>query len=82
MFATIIKSVSYKSLFPIKVKQRLKIGHMGVVTAFLYCFLYKNIYVIESQLFHMKNQENKVFSIRKALYSLRQCSCVWYQTSY
>ena len=46
-FTTVVKTVSYKYFFAIGVKQGLKIRHMDVVTAFIYGFLDKDIYVIQ-----------------------------------
>ncbi len=80
IFATVVKPVSYKALFRIKVKRDLIIQHMDVVTAFLYGFLDETIYIIQPTLFKVKGSQYFVCLLRKALYGLNQAFQVWYQT--
>lgn len=44
-FAAIVKLISYKYLFEVSLKRSYKIWQMDVVTAFLYEFLNKIIYI-------------------------------------
>ena len=70
MFTVIIKPMSYKCLFIIKIKHNYQIRYMDMIMAFLYGFFDKVIYVKQSHLFTTKL--NKVYKLIKALYKLKQ----------
>ena len=67
-----IKPVSYKAFFKIGVKCGLIIQYMDVVTAFLYGFLDKAIYIIQPTLFEVKKLQDQVCLLQKALNGLKQ----------
>lgn len=50
-FAVVIKSMLYKCLFRVSVKRRYKNWQMDIMTAFLYRFFNKIIYVKQFYLF-------------------------------
>ncbi len=77
-FAAVVKPMSYKCLFAVRVKPRYWIRHMNLVTVFLYRLLDKVIYVEQPHLFTTKL--DKVCKLIKALYGLKQAPNVWYKT--
>ncbi len=77
-FPAVIKLMSYNCVFKISVKRDYKIWRIDLLTAFLYRFLDKTIYV-EQPIF-LKLNSDFVCRLRKALYRLKQALQVWYQT--
>lgn len=69
-FVAVVKSILYKCLFGVSIKCRYKIWQMDVITAFLYRFLDKIIYIEQSYLFELYSE--LVCHLRKALYGLKQ----------
>ena len=69
-FATVVKPMSYKCLFGVSVKRGYKIWQIDIVTAFLYRFFDKIIYVEQSYLFNFNPE--LVCRLHKALYGLKQ----------
>lgn len=61
-----------------EVKHGYRIRHIDVVTAFLYGFLDKILYVEQSPLF--ATEDNKICKLIKALYGLKQVPYIWYMT--
>ena len=53
---------------------------MDVVTVFLYGFLDEAIYIIQPNLFKVKESQDLVCPLQKALYGLKQARRVWYKT--
>ncbi len=53
---------------------------MDVATVFLYGFLDKAIYIIQPNLFEVKELQDLVCLLQKALYGLKQAPRVWHQT--
>ncbi len=74
-FAAVVKPMSYKCLFAVGVKCGYRIRHMDVVTAILYDFLNKVIYMEQSHLF--ATELDKVCKLIKVLYGLKQALHVW-----
>ncbi len=77
-FAAVVKPMSHKCLFTVRVKRGYWIRHMDVVTAFLYRFLDEVIYIKQPHLFTTKL--DNVRKLMKALYEPKQALNVWYQT--
>ena len=77
-FASVVKPMSYKALFPIAATLDLEIEQMDVKTAFLYGNIDHEIYV--EQPYHMTDGTLRVCKLRKALYGLKQAPRIWYQT--
>lgn len=73
-----VKPISYKCFFALEVKRSYQIHHLDRVTAFLYGFLDKIIYVKQFHLFVTKL--NKVCKLMKVIYRLKQASHIWYMT--
>ena len=76
IWAEVIKSASFRTLFAISAKRNLYIEQMNVVTAFLYEFLDEDIYVTQSKDFAVDSIY--VCHLFRALYDLKQTSRVWY----
>lgn len=55
-----------------------KVFHLDVKSAFLNGYLEEEIYVEQPDGFRVKEQEEKVYLLKKALYGLRQAPRVWY----
>ncbi len=70
--------MSYKCLFAMGVKRGYRICHIDVVTAFLYGFLDEVIYMKQPHLF--ATELDKVYTLIKPLYGLKQALHVWYKT--
>ena len=68
-YAVVVKPMNYKCLFAVGVKRGYRIQYMDVVTAFLYDFLDKVIYIEQPYLFATKL--DKVCNLMKALYGLK-----------
>ena len=77
-FAVVVKPIINKCLFAVEVKRGYQIRYMDVVTAFLYGFLDRVIYIKQPHLFVTKL--DKVCQLIKALYRLKQPLYVWYKT--
>lgn len=69
-FTAIIKSMSYKCFYLVRVKHGYQICHIDVITAWLYNFLNEIIHVKQPYLFVTKL--DKVCKLIKALYRLNQ----------
>lgn len=69
--------MNYKCFFIVEVKRGYRIRQMDVITAFLYNFFNKVIYVKQSHLFAI--EFDKVYKLIKALYRLKQVFHIWYK---
>jgi virulence-associated protein VapD len=78
-FATVIKSMSYKSLIVISTNNGLQIRHMDVVTAFLYDFLKEEVYIDQPEGYEI-DVDTTICKLIKTLYDLKQALKVWYDT--
>ena len=77
-FASVVKPMSYKTLFAIAAALDLEIEQLDVKTAFLYGNIDKKIYVEQP-----KGQEDglkRVCLLNKALYGLKQAPRIWFFT--
>lgn len=77
-FAPIVKLMSYKYLFAIRVKRSYWIRYIDVVIAFLYGFFDEVVYIKQFHLFFIES--NKICKLIKVLYRLKQVSHVLYKT--
>jgi hypothetical protein len=77
-FASMIKSMSYKTMYVIIVVNDWKIEQMNVKTTFLYDKILEDVYVV--QLTSFEQNINQVCKLNKALYDLKQSSRVWFET--
>lgn len=68
-FTTVVKSILYKCLFKVNVKQKYKIWQMDIVITILYSFFNKIIYVKWFYLFNFSSE--LVYWLYKALYELQ-----------
>ena len=51
---------------------------MGIESAFLNEILQKEVYMDQTHKYEIKNQEHKVYKLKKALYCLKQTLRAWY----
>jgi hypothetical protein len=77
-FVSMIKSMSYKTMYVIIVVNDWKIEQMNVKTAFLYDKIHENVFVV--QLTKFEQEINKICKLNKILYDLKQSSRVWFET--
>jgi hypothetical protein len=75
-YASMIKSISYKTIFVIVVARDWKLKQMNIKTTFLYEDVNEEIYV--KQLIKL-NVEDSICRLNKVLYDLKQSSRIWYQ---
>ena len=59
-------------------KRGLKIWQIDIITAYLFGFLDKKVYIRQPTL--MEDGISRVCLLKKALYGLKQSTCMWYQT--
>jgi hypothetical protein len=77
-FVSMIKSMSYKTMYVIIVVNDWKIEQMNVKTAFLHDKIHENVFVVQFTWFEQKI--NKICKLNKTLYDLKQFSRVWFET--
>ncbi len=77
-FVSMIKSMSYKTMYVITVVNDWEIEQMNVKTTFLYDKILEDVYVV--QLTNFEKSVNQVFKLNKALYDLKQSSRIWFET--
>jgi hypothetical protein len=73
-FVSMIKSLSYKTMYIIIVVNDWKIDQMNVKIVFLYNKIHENVFVV--QLTSFEQRINQVCKLNKALYNLKQSSRV------
>ncbi len=79
-FASLVKPISYKSIFAIVAAKDLEIEKIDVPTAFFYKDIEEEIYVQKPTGFIDTMLLNYSSSLKKALYSTKQGPRIWYQT--
>lgn len=77
-FASVVKPMSYKSLFAIAAALDWEIEQMDVKTAFLYGGIDEEIYVHQPE--GEDDGTGRVCKLLKALYGLKQAPRIWYET--
>lgn len=76
-FAPVVRHSTLRLLIALAVKLNLKITHLDVKTAFLNGLLEESVYMRQPEGFVLKNHENKVYKLKKAVYGLKQSSRAW-----
>jgi hypothetical protein len=76
-FVSMIKSMSYKTMFVIIVVNDWKIKQMNVKIVFLYDKIHKKIYV--AQFTDFEQNVNQICKLNKTLYDLKQFSRIWFE---
>ena len=79
-FASVVKPMSYKSIFAIAAARDWEIEQMDVRTAFLYGDIEEEIYVQQPTGFIDAILPNYSCLLKKALYGTRQGPRIWYRT--
>lgn len=77
VFAPVVRHSTLRLLVSLAVQLDLKIIHLDVKTAFLNGFLEQPVYMKQPEGFVIKNSENKVYKLKKAVYGLKQSSRAW-----
>ncbi len=77
-FVSMIKSMSYKTMYVIVVVNDWEIEQMNVKTTFLYDKILEDVYVVQFTSF--EQSVNQICKLNKALYDLKQSSRVWFKT--
>jgi hypothetical protein len=77
-FVSMIKSMSYKTMYVIIVVNDWEIEQMNVKTTFLYDKIHENVFVVQFTKFEQKI--NKICKLNKTLYDFKQSSKVWFET--
>ena len=77
-FATVVKPMSYKSIFALAAALDWELEQMDVKTAFLYGHIFEDIYVEQPK--GRSDNTSKVCKLLKALYGLKQSPRIWYNT--
>ncbi len=77
-FVSMIKSMSYKTMYVIIVVNDWEIEQMNVKIVFLYDKIHENVFVVQFTSFEQKI--NQVCKLNKTLYDLKQFSKVWFET--
>jgi hypothetical protein len=78
IFVSMIKSMSYKTMFVITAINDWKIEQMNVKTTFLYNKILEDVYVVQFTSF--EQNVNQICKLNKVLYDLKQSSKVWFET--
>ena len=78
IFASIIKSMLYKTIFTLIVVEDWDLKQMNVKIVFLYDQVEKEIYVKQSHDFVFEQYPFKVYKLNKTFYDLKQSFRVWY----
>lgn len=77
VFSPVVRHSTLRLLIALAVKLNLKITHLDVKAAFLNGVLDQPVYMKQPEGFVVKNQENKVYRLKKAVYGLKQASRAW-----
>jgi hypothetical protein len=77
-FVSMIKSMSYKTMYVIIVVNDWEIEQMNVKTTFLYDKIHENVFVVQFTRF--EQEINKICKLNKTLYDFKQFSRIWFET--
>ncbi|WZY88683.1 hypothetical protein YC2023_045418 [Brassica napus] len=77
-FAPVARLDTIRMMLALAAQNTWKVFHLDVKSAFLNGYLEEEIYVEQPAGFRVKEQEDKVYLLKKALYGLRQAPRVWY----
>ena len=73
----IVKFMTYKVIFIITVFYNYKLKQINIKMTFLHSDLKEKVYVIQLNKYEKKKE--KMYKLKKALYELKQSSCLWYK---
>jgi len=74
---SVVKLQMYKTLFVLAAHYDLEVNQMNITIVFLYGLIDQVVYVELSYSYELLD---KVALLNKALYDLKQASCLWYKT--
>ena len=77
VFAPVVKQTTIRTLLAIAKKEKLKVRHHDVKTAFLNGDLHEDIYMKQPEGFVEKGKEHLVCHLKKTLYGLKQSARAW-----
>lgn len=77
VFSPVVRHSTLRLLIALAVRLNLKITHLDVKTAFLNGVLEQPVYMKQPEGFIVKNHENEVYQLKKAVYGLKQSSRAW-----
>lgn len=77
VFSPVVRHSTLRLLIALAVKLDLKIVHLDVKTAFLNGLLEQPVYMQQPEGFVIKENESKVYLLKKAVYGLKQSSKAW-----
>jgi hypothetical protein len=76
-FASMIKSMNYKTMYVIIAINDWKIKQMNIKMIFLYNKIHENVFVIQFTRF--EQEINKICKLNKILYDFKQFSRIWFE---
>ena len=77
VFAPVARIETIRFILALAASNNWEIHHLDVKTAFLHGELKETVYVTQPEGFEVKGEENKVYKLKKALYSLKQAPRAW-----
>jgi hypothetical protein len=77
-FVSMIKLMSYKTIYVIIAVNDWEIEQMNVKIVFLYEKIHENVFVV--QFTNFEQRINQICKLNKALYDLKQSSRIWFET--
>jgi len=80
LFFPVVRYETMRLLLTIAILEDLDIQSVDVKIAYLYGNLDEKIYMKQPEGFKLPGKENKVWQLRKALYSLKQAGLSWWHT--
>jgi len=80
LFSPVVRYKTARLLLAVVALEDLDIQSVDIKTAYLYGDLDKEIYMEQPEGFKLPGKENKVWQLRKALYSLKQAGLSWWHT--
>jgi hypothetical protein len=79
IFSPVIRYETVCMMFALSALEGMYMTGLDVKAAFLYRKLDKEIYMKQPEGFEIKNQNNKVMLLKRALYSLKQAALAWWK---
>eukprot|EP00253_Pinus_taeda_P011602 PITA_11602 len=77
-FAPIARIETVRTVVAIAAQHKWKVYQMDVKLAFLNGVLKEEVYVAQPPGYEVEGKEDKVYRLKKALYTLKQAPCAWY----
>ena len=76
-FSPVVRSESVRTVLALAVKNKLKVHHMDVQTAFLNGELKEKVFIKQPEGFVSKNNPDAICKLKKSIYGLKQSSRCW-----